>query len=161
MGFIINSTMENGHVNITRDPSGRIDGVAAWVAPGRAPLPWYRELPGLVPFLRCVKEAGPADIRTLFQFSAELDRRHPTEPHWYLFSLGVRADRQGRGQGRALLEHQLAVADTEGIPCYLDTQKPSNVGYYERFGFAENSPPASVAGLTVWYLLRPSPNKRS
>jgi ribosomal protein S18 acetylase RimI-like enzyme len=65
----------------------------------------------------------------------EVERAHPAEPHWYLAVLGVRPDRQGHGIGGALLEAGLARADADGLPCYLESSNPRNVGLYERHGF--------------------------
>ena len=65
----------------------------------------------------------------------QVEAAHPAEPHYYLAILGVRPDRRGRGLGSALLEPGLARADAEGLPCYLESSNPLNVGLYERHGF--------------------------
>jgi ribosomal protein S18 acetylase RimI-like enzyme len=65
----------------------------------------------------------------------EVEHAHPAEPHWYLAVLGVRPDRRGLGAGSALLEPGLARADAAGMPCYLESSNPRNVGLYERHGF--------------------------
>jgi len=62
-------------------------------------------------------------------------KEHPREPHWYLALIGVDPAFQGSGVGTALLRPRLAACDETGVPAYLETQKPENVPYYERFGF--------------------------
>ena len=52
-----------------------------------------------------------------------IDRLHIKEPHWYVFVLGVRPERQGEGLGRALLDPALARADRDRLPAYLETTK--------------------------------------
>lgn len=158
LGYVIALSMSSGHVNITRDPQGRIDGVAAWLAPGYAPLPWYRGAPGLMHAVRGALRAGANGAKGLARFTKAIDRHHPSEPHWYLFTIGVRPDRQGHHQGTALLRHQLAIADMENLPAYLDTQKEANVGFYRRFGFDDYVPASPVEGMTCWYLYRPARN---
>ncbi|MGZ5348523.1 MAG: GNAT family N-acetyltransferase, partial [Solirubrobacterales bacterium] len=42
---------------------------------------------------------------------------------------------QRSGAGTALIRPGLERADAEGMPCYLETQRRSNIPFYERFGF--------------------------
>jgi GNAT superfamily N-acetyltransferase len=41
----------------------------------------------------------------------------------------------GDGYGRALLERVITRSQTRGLPLLLDTMKPENLTFYERFGF--------------------------
>ena len=66
---------------------------------------------------------------------ARLPEFHPKEPHWYLAVLGVDPLYQGQGVGSALLAHQLAVVDADGLRAFLETPNPAAVPLYERFGF--------------------------
>lgn len=78
-------------------------------------------------------------------------------PHWYLLILGVEPERQGQGIGSALIAPNLARADAEGLPCYLETAKEPNVMFYRRHGFEvrdeENIP---GGGPKVWMMVRQS-----
>jgi GNAT superfamily N-acetyltransferase len=65
----------------------------------------------------------------------EVERRHPSETHWYLALLATDPGVQGRGIGTALLQPVLARCDTAGIPAYTETQKEENVSWYHRAGF--------------------------
>jgi GNAT superfamily N-acetyltransferase len=60
------------------------------------------------------------------------------DPKGYYFCniVTVLPEAQGRGVGRALMEEVLAMADREGIKCYLESsRKVPNAAIYERFGF--------------------------
>jgi GNAT superfamily N-acetyltransferase len=61
---------------------------------------------------------------------------HPAEPHWYLGGLGTDPPRQGEGLASAALAPILSHCDANGQPAYLESTKESNIGFYERHGFA-------------------------
>ncbi len=42
---------------------------------------------------------------------------------------------QGQGRGAALLRSGLAKADAAGLPACLESSKPSNLPFYQHFGF--------------------------
>jgi ribosomal protein S18 acetylase RimI-like enzyme len=63
-----------------------------------------------------------------------LQRAHPSDPHWYLATLGTDPQAQGKGVGSALVRSGLERCDREGEPAYLECLDPL-VPYYERFGF--------------------------
>jgi ribosomal protein S18 acetylase RimI-like enzyme len=76
-------------------------------------------------------------------------------PHWYLMVIGVDPSRKGAGLGGALLKHGIENADADGVPCYLETCQPENVGFYRNHGFAmlrHGIEPES--GLGYWTFLR-------
>ncbi len=62
---------------------------------------------------------------------------HPGEPHWYLPLIGIDPQHQGKGLGSTLLDHALALADRDGVPAYLESSNPRNIGLYERHGFVQ------------------------
>lgn len=66
---------------------------------------------------------------------AAMTQRRPTEPHLYLFAVGVLPGARGRGLGGAIIRETLAVADTLGLPSYLENSNPRNSGLYQRLGF--------------------------
>jgi GNAT superfamily N-acetyltransferase len=114
---------------------GKAKGVAGWLPPGAYPRPRGREalmyLRFAPAFLRNRWSRGPEGLRLL----GAIDRLHPKEPHWYLAVLGVDPELQHRGVGTRLLEPVLDRCDSEGMPAYLETQKPENVAYYRGRGF--------------------------
>ena len=65
----------------------------------------------------------------------QMEKFHPTEPHWYLPMIGVDPAHQGAGVGSALLTEGLKAVDRDGIIAYLESSNPKNVSLYERHGF--------------------------
>ena len=57
------------------------------------------------------------------------------EPHIYLMVIAVDPKFQRRGFGRKLLLPMLEHLDRNNLKCYLDTNKKSNVLFYQNFGF--------------------------
>ena len=76
----------------------------------------------------------------------------PSEPHWYLNMLATHPDWQRTGFGAALMGEVFAIADAEGLGCYLETETEENVAYYRRHGFEVR---------TEWDLMTDDENDRS
>jgi GNAT superfamily N-acetyltransferase len=86
---------------------------------------------------------------------ARFDAAHPRdEPHYYLSLLGTHPDHRGKGIGMALLEHDLALIDADGLPAYLESSNPSNNHRYAGVGFEEvgefSYPGGSPLVTTMW-----------
>ena len=77
-------------------------------------------------------------------------------PHWYLMLLGADPAYQRQGAGTALLQPVLAMSDRDGVPAYLETQKPENVPWYHRFGF-EVIEEIKVTGAPQMWAMRREP----
>lgn len=106
------------------------DAVAVWTTPETANAgDVFAELGP-----RFAKLAGD---RLPQQQSAEaaMEPHRPTEPVWFLATVGVHPDRQGRGLGRAVLSPGIEAAAAEGVPAFLETSDENNVRLYERLGF--------------------------
>ncbi len=71
----------------------------------------------------------------VFALLAEMDNRHPAEPHWYLPMIGVVPDKQGKGYGSVLLQRALERCDTAGQLAYLEASSARSVPLYQRHGF--------------------------
>lgn len=116
--------------------AGEVQGAALWLPPGEYPQSLVRMvLSGLiaVPF-----RLGPAAFTRLMRSISRYDRLHSRgvpPRHWYLAVLGVDPPNQGRGIGSALIRPVLARADSEGLFCYLETEKEENVRFYRRHCF--------------------------
>jgi GNAT superfamily N-acetyltransferase len=65
-----------------------------------------------------------------------MDSRHPRTPHYYLDSLGVEPEWQGRGLGSALMRPVLERCDRDQVPAYLNAGSPRSRELYLRHGFA-------------------------
>jgi ribosomal protein S18 acetylase RimI-like enzyme len=105
-----------------------LSAVALWLAPGSEP---DGEAIGTV----LSESVAPDKHEDMFAVLEEMDRLHPTFPHWYLPWLGVSPSRQGSGLGSRLLEHGLGMVDESRLPAFLETPNPRTVPLYERHGF--------------------------
>lgn len=86
---------------------------------------------------------------------AKIEKAHPEEPHWYLAGLGTDPPKQRSGLGTTLLAPVLAHCNADKVPAYLETQKPENVPYYERFGFRVTGEiDITEGGPHVWLMWR-------
>lgn len=69
---------------------------------------------------------------------AEAQKELWTDKKGYYFCniVTVLPQAQGQGVGKALMDEVLKTADSEGVPCYLESSRNvPNVAIYERFGF--------------------------
>ena len=65
----------------------------------------------------------------------EWARHDPTQQHWHLGPVGVLPQHQAKGIGSELLRRFCQEVDACMSPAYLETDKDSNVRFYQRFGF--------------------------
>jgi GNAT superfamily N-acetyltransferase len=111
---------------------GGMAGVAVWAPPDRWKQSPWAVARTAIPALRVFGR----HIRPAVGVLNAVEGAHPeTPPHWYLGTLGTASDHQGRGVGGLLLRAVLDRCDTDGVAAYLESSKPANVPYYERFGF--------------------------
>ena len=82
-------------------------------------------------------------------------RFKPAAPHYYLGVIGVDPRLHGRGYGKQLLDAfcDLSAHDKLSDGVYLETAQESNVGFYERCGFAEVGR-GNLGGATLWCMYR-------
>jgi len=135
------------------DEAGDPVAAAAWMRPGVViPDQVWRELAPLLS-----EQTGDRTAAAAAADAASAPLR-PAGPHYYLASLGVRRDRQGRGLGSRLLRPVLATCDRSGADAYVETSSEGNVRFYERLGFGVTGE-ADVpgGGPHIWAMLR-SPN---
>lgn len=119
--------LECGQVWATEDPVG----AAAWVAPGRWPLPVRRQLADAPTLLRVF---GRHPVRALRGTHA-IEHGHPAQRHWYLDYIGVDPAGHGRGTGSALLAPVLEHCDKVREPAYLNAGSSRSRDLYARHGF--------------------------
>ncbi|TQM31954.1 acetyltransferase (GNAT) family protein [Nocardia bhagyanarayanae] len=123
--------------------------VAVWTTPATDAGPAFAELAPRFADLAGDRAAAYAAA------DAALAPHRPVEPVWFLGTVGVDPDSQGRGLGGAVIRPGLAAADRAGVPAFLETSEKRNVGFYERLGFRVT---ATVdlpdGGPTTWAMLR-------
>jgi ribosomal protein S18 acetylase RimI-like enzyme len=101
---------------------------AMWIPPGAEP-----DGEAIVAVLS--ERVSPEKHEDTFAVLEQMDRAHPSYPHWYLPWLGVDTARSGSGLGSELLEQCLAVTDADHLPAFLETPNPRTIPFYERHGF--------------------------
>jgi GNAT superfamily N-acetyltransferase len=106
-------------------------GGALWVPPGKWRLSLIQQLRILPSMLRVFGRGLGRAQRGL----AVMDSRHPRKAHYYLDSLGVQPEWQGRGLGSALMRPILERCDRERMPAYLNAGSPRSRDLYLRHGF--------------------------
>ena len=86
--------------------------------------------------------------------SSLVDERHrPSSPNYYLETLAVDPQFQGRGIGGALLSYLTDLADKKGVLVYLSTTEPKTISLYERHGFRMISE-TDQSGVTNYHMER-------
>jgi ribosomal protein S18 acetylase RimI-like enzyme len=131
----------------------RLVAVSLVLAPGHYPpsLPLQWGLTRAVAFHTRVDRALRFAVADMW-----MKRHHLRAPHHYLFMLGVEPECQGQGHGSVLLRALSARANADGMPCYLETDKPSSVRLYERHGYAvtHDASLPRVRRLQLWFMQR-------
>jgi len=123
--FLTRVGMAYGRVWVAEDGQA----VAAWTTPDRDPGPGFAEVGPLVGEL-----AG--DRAEAFEAAERVLAPHrPREPVWFLATVGVAPEVQGRGLGSAVLRPGLEAAGRAGHPAFLETSTERNVAFYQRLGF--------------------------
>ena len=108
------------------------EGVALWARHDQWRLTFWQEC-SLIPLY--MRVCGISRFMRLIRGFDALKSNHPAEPHYYLYLLGVRPDRQSHGLGSALLRTMLERCDREQMPAYLEASSPRNIPLYLRHGF--------------------------
>jgi ribosomal protein S18 acetylase RimI-like enzyme len=75
----------------------------------------------------------------------------PSEQFWYLGILATHPTGRGRGWGRMVMAPALELAAEAGLPAYLETTNPQNIGLYRRAGW-EIRESITVDSLAIWVM---------
>lgn len=142
-----------GAVHVACDELGVI-GCASWLPPEGYPISRKRQTILTARMARLIPRA-PTRWPVSMRYLNTTDEVHPKEMHWYLSLLGVDPRHQGEGVGARLIDHTLERLDREGLPAYLETDKESNLAWYDRrrFELRETLHPVQ-AGPPVWTMWR-------
>ena len=85
--------------------------------------------------LPCTVALGPRTAARLTRWISTWAKRDPDEPHVHLGPLAVDAHLQGQGIGSLIMQEHCRRLDADHALGYLETDRPENVPFYERFGF--------------------------
>jgi ribosomal protein S18 acetylase RimI-like enzyme len=75
-------------------------------------------------------------LLTYESYAMRLKKQFTDNYDWYLYNLSVRKDAQGKGIASKLMRPMLEFCDDERMVAYLETNKESNVGLYQHYGFS-------------------------
>jgi predicted GNAT family N-acyltransferase len=104
--------------------------------------------------------AGSQRLRRLLRTVAWLRHQSLAEPHHLLLTVAVHPEVRGRGEGHRLLAATLALRQPDLLPCYVSTQVPSQLPFYQRQGFVLTGHCMVGRGprglLSNWSLMRPA-----
>ncbi|HSC43542.1 MAG TPA: GNAT family N-acetyltransferase [Candidatus Binatia bacterium] len=129
--------------------NGQIQGYAHF-SPSPHCLPAPEILPGtMAPLLKPFGKASAPLMRWFVRW-CHLD---PEEPHLHLGPIGVAPQAQRQGVGTALMRCYLDHLRAENLPGYLETDKPENIEFYEKFGFVVEHE-EELIGAPTWYMWR-------
>ena len=129
--------------------SEEMNGFAAWLPFG---FTGNKTLPFLTNGgLKLIFHSGPAIIGRLLtyeNYAMGLKREFTDHYDWYLYNLSIKKEAQGKGLASKLMRPMLRFCDDEKMVAYLETNKESNVGLYQHYGFdlmrEETIPKSSV-----------------
>lgn len=149
-GFFVSLGIQNGQAWGVGDP---LLGFSVWSAPGE------KEAFGVNgAFLRLVFSPvifsffKTAPVFSQFQ---RMQKQYAPDPHFYLNTIGVHPDGQGKGLASKLIRPFLAQADAQGVNTYTETMTPSNVPLYEHYGFQVMEQYRVLkTDLCIWSLFR-------
>lgn len=130
------------------------EAAALWRAPGQADSGMLEFIRNVLPLIATFGTALPRGLKV----QGGIDAHRPKGRFWYLHYVGVRPDHQGKGQGGRIIRAQMAVADDEGVPCWLETATLENVPLYERLGFVTQVEWDVPGGPHFWGMMRPASN---
>ena len=132
-----------------------MDGGAVWVGPNSTSSIRRIVQEGLLPTGFKLTAGTLRRCMGLVASLEQVRRRVVRNPHWYLIALGV-VPRQNRKAVRAaLLRPGINRADSEGVPCYLETFEEQDIAFYHEFGFRiEGGGRISKYGPVFWAMLR-------
>jgi ribosomal protein S18 acetylase RimI-like enzyme len=128
----------------------RILGVIHWVESPRCQFSGgekLRMMPGMI------KGLGFRPALRVSSWLSAWSTQDPAEPHSHLGPIGVEPQAQGRGIGRLLMEQYCQEVDRKGDAAYLETDRPGNIDFYQRFGF-EVTRTIPVLGVPNYFMLR-------
>ena len=116
--------------------SEEINGFAVW-------LPFGFTGSKTLPFLAnggmsLILHSGPGIIGRLLTYETyamNLKKEFTDNYDWYLYNLSIRKDAQGKGIASKLMRPMLQFCYDERMVVYLETNKESNVGLYQHYGF--------------------------
>ncbi len=121
-------------------------GMAEWPRCQLSPLEMLRLMPRMLMLLR-------GGVFRASQLQSVWAKHDPQQQHWHLGPIGVLPQLQGQGIGSRMLEKCCELIDQPKDAAYLETDRPENVPFYERFGFVVTGE-EQILGVRNWFMWR-------
>lgn len=131
--FRVRHGLNYGEVYVT---SPEVEGAAIWVPHTQTDVSrWKMIHSGGLSFIRNAEQVTLQRLKTYGIYADELHHQYAAFPHLSLFLIGVHPQKQGQGYAKVLLKSMFERLDREKLPCFLETQTPTNVVIYQKYGF--------------------------
>lgn len=151
--YVLHYCTKYGEVYST---SQKMEGIAIWLPSDNYPMTFWkliRSVP-LPVFFSLGRESGQR-MKSFSDYIDGVHKRLTPYEHWFLQTIAVDPQFQGKGYAGKLLRPMLARMDEVGLPSYLGTIDEGNVSLYEHFGFKVVEKSAvPKTNLTNWAMLR-------
>lgn len=110
---------------------------------------------GVVPTLFKMGLPSLSRMMRFMDFAEKEHKAATSADHYYIMTVGVLPERQGKGVGKKLMTRALEIVDANKVACYLETQNPDNVPIYQKLGFdVVSDKEIPKGGLHNWGMLR-------
>jgi ribosomal protein S18 acetylase RimI-like enzyme len=137
-------------------PSPNLEGIAVWIPSTNYPVTFWRQLRSVpLPVIFGFGASGGSKMRHIGEYMDTVHKRLTPFKHWFMQTIGIAPQFQGKGYANKLLRPMLSRIDDDGLPCYLETVDEQNVSFYEHFGFKivdKSNVPETT--LINWAMLR-------
>lgn len=150
--FRIGLAAMKGSKRIALD-GGRIVGVIHWVHSPACQFAGTEKLKTLPAMLHGF---GFRSAVKVAKWLSVWSKHDPAEPHLHLGPIGVLPEAQGHQIGRQLMDQYCAELDRTGSAGYLETDRPGNVNFYKKFGFAVTGT-TKIEGVLNYFMERTRP----
>lgn len=117
--------------------SPKLEGIAVWIHSDKRKKRTFWRILTLGAIWPAMK-IGIKALRKMQALDKYIERKHKELApfkHWYLATLAVDPQHQGRRYASRLLNEMLSYIDEESLHCYLETEGEKNVSMYQHFGF--------------------------
>ena len=154
--YVLHYCTKYGEVYST---SQKMEGIAIWLPSDNYPMSFLkllRSVPMPV-FFGLGWESGQR-MKSFGDYIDGVHKRLTPYKHWFLQTIAVDPESQGKGYAGKLLRPMITRMDKECLPCYLETIDEENVSLYEHFGFkVVDKSAVPKTNLTNWAMLRTAP----
>ncbi len=88
--------------------------------------------------MKAIFACSKSQRKKIMSFNAFADaqtEKNIEQPYWHISPICVSQKKQGQGYGYALMQYSLDFMKSYSHQCYLETQDPKNVAFYQKHGF--------------------------